>query len=47
MKDILAGKLSPIAAIAGHTMRVRGDLEFGRSVYALLAADKGRTNVCP
>lgn len=47
VQAMLSGEIAPIAAIARGDMRVRGDLEFGKTIYKLLAADKGRIDPCP
>lgn len=43
---MLSGEVAPIAAMAKGDMRVRGDLEFGKRIYKLLAADEGRIDPC-
>lgn len=45
--QVAEGNISPIIAIGRGKMRVRGDIEFGRRLYKLLAADEGRTGPCP
>ena len=46
LTKIAEGKISPISAMAKGEMRVRGDLEFGKRFYKLLAADDGRIDPC-
>lgn len=45
-RKIAGGKVSPIYAMAKGELRVRGDLEYGKHIYRLLAADKGRIDPC-
>ncbi len=46
LEQILAGQTSPIWTMAKSQMRVRGDLEFGKRIYRLLAADDGKIDPC-
>ena len=46
IKAMLSGEIAPIAAMANGDMRIRGDLEFGKMLYKLLAADNGRIDPC-
>ena len=46
VRAMLSGDIAPITAMARRDMRVRGDLEFGKAIYKLLAADEGRIDPC-
>ena len=44
--DIASGRLSPMYVFSQGKMRIRGDLDFGETLYRALARDDGTATVC-